>query len=221
MVNKKPFYDQEYRKHVGAVFMLIATFVALTLTTCGTPLGMLMIRSWNTTVVPGAEAEFHPCFTLWGKHNNCGKPDYSMRITDPPISTCYDIRVRFEAAEAFSVLAIFSLLAVLGACWYKICGSDTKMAVILLSVFSIGCTTVPWAVVTAFYYTPFCGLEFLTRKETSFGAGYVLLVVSFVVQVPSLALFMFLEPGTLKKKAAGASKAAVPDVCSSTGSFAH
>ncbi|KAG5472311.1 hypothetical protein LSCM1_03710 [Leishmania martiniquensis] len=221
MGSKKPFYYQEYRQHVGAVIMLIATFVAFILTTCGTPLGMLMIRSWNATPVPGEEAEVNPCYTLWGKHNNCAKPTYSMRITDPPISTCDDIRIRFEAAEAFSVLAIFSLIGVLGAAWYKICGSDIKLTVILLSAFSIGCTTVPWAVVTAFYYTSFCGLEFLTHKETSLGAGYVLLIISFVVQIISLILFVFLEPDTSKKKSEVAGKAASPDACSSAGSAAH
>ncbi|AIO00326.1 amastin-like surface protein-like protein [Leishmania panamensis] len=207
---KKSFYDQEYRKHSGAVMMLIASFVALVFATCGTPLGMLMIRSWEeNSSDSGSDLVINPCYTLWGVQNRCGRPYFARRITDPPIINCSDIHTRFEAAEAFSVLAIFSLFGVLGGSWYKICGSNIKTTVMMLSVFTIAFTTVPWATVTAFYYTPFCGQEFLTNKQTRFGAGYALLVASFAVQIVGLILFVIFEPNTLKMKLVNDEKDAV------------
>ncbi|KAK7200012.1 amastin-like surface protein-like protein [Novymonas esmeraldas] len=200
MARRKAFYEQEYSRHIGAVIMCIASFVAVALATCGTPLGMLMLRTWDETPEEGGNPEFRPCFTLWGKRNNCWNANYSDRVTDPLIAGCSDIRTRFEAAEAFSVIALFSLLFVFGASWSKICGSSIKTTVMVLSVFAIGATTVPWAIVTSFYYTPFCGLEFLTYKQTRFGAGYALLVASFAVQVLGLILFTFLEPEIVSTK---------------------
>lgn len=209
MGRKKSFYDQEYSKHIGAVIMCIASFVAVALATCGTPLGMLMIRNW-TPGQPAGGGDYisRPCYTLWGKRNNCWNANYSMRITDSNISQCGDIRTRFEAAEAFSIVALFALLFVFGASWYKICGSEIKSTVTVLSVFAIGATTVPWAIVTSFYYTPYCGLTFLTHYETTLGAGFALLVASFGVQVLALILFVALEPEKVAKQSSDDSKAA-------------
>ncbi|CBZ28771.1 amastin-like surface protein-like protein [Leishmania mexicana MHOM/GT/2001/U1103] len=219
MANKKSFYNQEYRQHVGAVILFIVSFLTTVFTVCGTPLGMLMIRSWGEDLSgSSAELELNPCFTLWGLHSDCSKPDYSLRITDEPIINCSDMHVRFEAAEAFSILAIFSLVGVFGASWYMICGSKIKKAVMLLAVFAIGSTTVPWAIVTAFYYTPFCGLDFLTNTHTRFGAGYALLVTSFVLQIIGLILFVIFEPDTSKKRSEENEKGAASEVWSSTPS---
>ncbi|KAG5498600.1 hypothetical protein JKF63_02886 [Porcisia hertigi] len=213
MGSRKAFYNQEYGKHVGAVIMFIASFVALLFTTVGTPLGMLMVRS-PASVASIAVVGSNACFTLWGLHGDCNQPDYPGRITSPTIFNCRPMHVRFEVAEAFSVLSIFTVLFVCGASWYKICGSHIKRAIILLSIFSIACVLVPWAIVTSFYYTSFCGLKFLTREEARLGPGYALLITSFVVQIVSLILFIFLEPETIATTSDEDDRAPISDASS-------
>ncbi|GET90693.1 amastin-like surface protein-like protein [Leishmania tarentolae] len=216
MAHRKSFYNQEYSKHIGAVILFIISFLAELFMVCGTPLGMLMVRSWGADLTNTSDLARNPCFTLWGLHPDCSKPDYSLRITDSPIFNCSVMHVRFEAAEAFSIVAIFSLLALWGACWYVICGSKIQKIVMLIAVFSIGSTIVPWALVTSFYYTQYCGLEFLTHKHTRFGAGYALVITSFALQVVGLILFAIFEPDTWKKRPANDEKSAMYEVSSNT-----
>nr|ACS87856.1 b-amastin [Angomonas deanei] len=201
MAKKKSFYQQDYASHIGATILCVTSFLAVTFLACGTPLGMLMLRSWETSYpeYPGVTFD-RPCYTLWGLRNNCWNANYTLRVDDPAIAQCGDIRSRFEAAEAFSVVALFSLLFVLGASWYKLCGSNIKTVVTLLAAFTLGSTTVPFAVVTSFYYTAFCNLDFLTRRNTRYGAGYALTVTSFSIQAVGLILFLFLEPEIVEKK---------------------
>ncbi|KPI90437.1 amastin-like surface protein-like protein [Leptomonas seymouri] len=201
MGKKKAFYQQDYGAHIGATILCVTSFMAVTFLTCGTPLGMLMLREWETYSPDHPGVYFYrPCYTLWGMRNNCWNANYTLRVDDPQIARCPDIRSRFEAAEAFSVIALFFLLFVLGASWYKLCGSNIKTIVTLLAVFTLGSTTVPFAVVTSFYYTSFCNLDFLTHRYTRYGAGYALTVTSFCLQVVGLILFIALEPRIVEPK---------------------
>lgn len=201
MAKKKSFYQQDYKSHIGAVILCVTSFLAVTFLACGTPLGMLMLRSWDESYpqYPGVLFD-RPCYTLWGMRNNCWNANYTMRVDDPQIAQCGDIRSRFEAAEAFSVTALFFLLFVLGSSWYKICGSHNKTITTLLAAFTLGSTTVPFAVVTSFYYTSFCDLTFLTHRFTRYGPGYALTVTSFALQAVGLILFIALEPEIVDTK---------------------
>ncbi|KPA83093.1 amastin-like surface protein-like protein [Leptomonas pyrrhocoris] len=201
MGKKKAFYQQEYAEHIGATILCVTSFLAVTFLSCGTPLGMLMLREWNISYpeYPGVYFE-RPCYTLWGMRNNCWNANYTLRVDDPKIAQCPDMRSRFEAAEAFSVIALFFLLFVLGASWYKLCGASIKTVVTLLAAFTLAATIVPFAVVTAFYHTSFCNLDFLTHKYTRFGAGYALTTTSFCIQTVGLILFIFLEPAVVEPK---------------------
>jgi hypothetical protein len=201
MGKKKSFYQQDYGSHIGACILCVTSFLSLTFLSCGTPLGQLMLRDWKSfnDEHPGVYYD-RPCYTLWGLRNNCWNANYTERVNDPKISKCPDIRSRFEAAEAFSVVGLFSLLIVFGSSWYKICGSNIKTIVTLLAAFTLGATTVPFAVVTSFYYTSFCNLDFLTRKYTRYGAGYALTATSFCIQAVGLLLFIVLEPEMAEPK---------------------
>lgn len=201
MAKKRAFYQQDYKSHIGAAILCVTSFLAVAFLSCGTPLGMLMLRSWDTTYpqYPGVSFD-RPCYTLWGMRNNCWNANYTMRVDDPQIAQCGDIRSRFEAAEAFSIVALFFLLFVLGSSWYKVCGSNNKTVTTLLAAFTLGSTTVPFAVVTSFYYTSFCNLTFLTRRFTRFGPGYALTIVSFGLQAIGLILFIALEPEKVEQK---------------------
>ena len=207
MAKKKSFYQQDYASHIGACIMCVASFLSVTFLSCGAPLGMLMLRSWSTSDPdhPGVYYD-RPCYTLWGMRNNCWNANYTVRIDDPVIKSCPAMRRRFEAAEAFIVVALFLLLFVFGASWLKICGSNIKTIVTLLAVFTLGCTIVPFAVVTSFYYTSYCNKSFLTHRNTRYGAGYALTVTSFCIQCVGLILFLALEPEVVEQKRASASK---------------
>lgn len=198
---KTAFYQQDYAEHIGATILCITSFLSVALLACGTPLGMLMLRSWEEFDVahPGVRFD-RPCYTLWGLRNNCWNANYTLRVDDEQIAQCPDMRSRFEAAEAFSVVGLFFLLFTFGASWYKICGSNIKTIVTLLAAFTLGSTTVPFAVVTSFYYTAFCNLDFLTHRFTRFGAGYALTVASFGLQAIGLILFIGLEREIVDKK---------------------
>lgn len=225
MAKKKAFYQQDYASHIGATILCVTSFLAVTFLSCGTPLGQLMLREYNETydAYPGVIFQ-RPCYTLWGLRNNCWNANYTLRVDDPVIAQCPDMRSRFEAAEAFSVVALFFLLFVFGASWYKICGSNIKTIVTLLAAFTLGATTVPFAVVTAFYYTSFCNLTFLTHRFTRYGAGYALTVTSFSIQAVGLILFIFLEKEIVEKQRntlEDAKEKTVTDAASDAASDAH
>ncbi|EPY43210.1 amastin-like surface protein-like protein [Angomonas deanei] len=126
--------------------------------------------------------------------------------------TCHDRRRRFEAGEAFIVVALFSLLIQLFFTATQLIGdSYVKFLVIGISVFSIGTTTVPWAVTVSFYFTTYCGETTFTKESFKYGTGFILMVVSFAVQCLSLILFTALEPtkeGCEKRKVVMAERAA-------------
>lgn len=180
MAKSKAFYKKDYGSHVGATILLITSFLGLVFMTCGVPLGVLMLRT-NT----------RSCNTLWGYRPNCWDAAYEWRVEE---DTCADRRARWETAEAFSVVALFSLLFNIGAAWAMISGSDCKTIATLIAVFSIGTTTVPWAVVTSLYYTHYCGEWTYTHHHRKLGTGYILMVVSFAIQCVGFILFLFIEP---------------------------
>lgn len=176
----RKFYERDYAKHIGATILLFFEFCALAFMSCGIPLGVLRKRG-----------DSKECHTLWGIRPNCWKAEYVWRIES---ETCADRLHRWQAAEAFSIVAVFAILFVLGGAYYQLSGSNVKVFTILMSIFTIASTTVPWAVVTAFYFTDFCGEKTLTKEGQKYGSGYILMVVSFACQATGLLAFIFLEP---------------------------
>lgn len=185
MAKRKSFYQQEYQRHIGATVLLITSFMAAAFMICGTPLGVLMTRDRTN--------DERSCYTLWGFKRNCWNADYHKRVEE---DTCKERRLRFEAAEAFSIIAIFAIFGVFGAAWYKICGSEIKLLTTVMGFFALGSTTVPWAVVTALYYSFYCGENTFTREKMRYGDGYILILTSFCIQCVGLLVFMFVEPET-------------------------
>ncbi|EPY33434.1 amastin-like surface protein-like protein [Strigomonas culicis] len=171
MAKHKSMFDKNYRQHIGATVAILTTFLAFVFLTTGAPLGQLVSRA------EGSKG----CYTLWGLRDDCSSPAYSWRIAE---ETCHDKRRRLEAAEAFIIMGIFGLLVQFLFVYYQLCDEQSyKMILVLLSLFSVGCTTVPWAVVTAFYYTPFCGEKNFMAANVRFSTGYILILVSFALQV--------------------------------------
>lgn len=187
MAKHKKFYQQDYLGHIGATVFLITSFLGLVFMTVGTPLGVLMSRE-----------EPRSCHTLWGLRPNCWNAAYSWRVDQ---EQCHDRRQRWETAQAFSIIAIFNLLINCGFAWYQIGDNNIKMLTFALGFTAIATTTVPWAIVTSFYYTHFCGEYTFTQRERTFGAGYILMVTSFAIQGVGLIVFLFAEPQHVDKRA--------------------
>lgn len=192
MAKKRAFYDMDYRQHIGGTIFLFLTFACLTLSTCATPSGQLMVPN-----DPTDPTNKKMCYTLWGIRPNCWNAAYSWRIDE---ETCPHKLFRFQTAEAFSIIALFSLFFQLFGAYYLVDGSNLKMEMLALSLFSAVTTIVPWAIVTSFYYTNYCGDWTLTHVNTKFGAGYILLVTSSVAQLIGFVVLMFLEPDFVPKK---------------------
>lgn len=197
MAKSKAFYQKDYGSHVGATILFVTSFLALVFLTCGVPLGVLMLRS-NT----------RSCYTMWGFRPNCWAAAYEWRVEE---DTCFDRRTRWEAAEAFSVIALFSLLFNMGTAWMMLSGSDIKTITTLTAIFSVGTTTVPWAVVTSIYYTHYCGEWTFTHRSCKLGTGYILMVLSFALQCVGFILFLFLEPESPTSAASKAEKKRLKD----------
>lgn len=192
MAKAKYIWEKDYMSHIGGTIMLFLTFAALGLSVPGTPLGQLMVKR-----DPSDYSNTKMCYTLWGIRPNCWSAHYSWRVEE---ETCMHRLYRWQAAEAFSIVALFSLFFQLFAAYYVLENYNLKLTVILMSCFSIATSVVPWAVITSFYCTNFCGQWHLTHVNTNLGDGYKLLVSSTAVQVVSLILFVFLEPEYKKKR---------------------
>eukprot|EP00796_Vickermania_ingenoplastis_P005841 gene5841-4165_t len=193
MAKKRSFYDLDYLNHIGGSIFLFFTFAALTLSTCATPSGQLMVPH-----DPSNPKNSKMCYTLWGIRPNCWNAAYSWRIDEDP---CPHRLYRWQSAEAFSIVALFSLFFQLFGAYFLVAGSNIKKEMVALSLFSAATTVVPWAVIASFYYTNYCGEWTLTHRNTTLGAGFKLLVTSFVVQMAGFFAVLFLEPEFTPKAA--------------------
>lgn len=196
MGKQKAFYDKDYRSHFGATIFFVCTFICFALCTIGTPMGMLMIHSAYPADATDPAGK-NPCYTLWGAQSECLATTYSWRIIQ---EKCTAKLRRWEFAEAFSIIAIFSLFFQFFGLWLQIDGNQYKIPLLILSGISIVSTIIPFAIVSSFYNTEFCGDNTLTSKNTSLGNGYALLLSSFCLQVVGTIVFVLLEPGRVIKK---------------------
>lgn len=195
MAKKRSFYDLDYADHIGGSVYFILNFIAFVLVTVGTPLGQLMIKKPDGATWPD---EFHnPCYTLWGIHNDCHKPDYYWRVE---YDQCPARRFRLESAEAFSIIAIFFTFFQIFAAYMLTAGSEIKTTVLCMTLFTAACTVVPFAVVAALYNTNYCGDWTMTHRNNTYGAGFYVLIASFAVQMIGFFVVLFLEPEPKPKK---------------------
>lgn len=199
MAKKKAFYVKDYKTHFGATILFLVTFICFAFCVIGEPMGVLMIHSDYPTTATDPEGK-NPCYTLWGAQSECLGTTYSWRIDK---EDCDAILYRFEFAEAFSILAIFALFFQIFFAWGLIGGATYKTPVLVLSVFAILFTLVPWAIVTSLYTQSFCGKDSLTSEHTTLGAGYALFIVSFGLQILGTIAYALLEPGRFSRVSLG------------------
>lgn len=177
---KGPSLFEQMRQHIGATILFVTTFLGLVFMSVGVPLGVLRSRY-----------EKSACYTMWGWKENCWNAAYSWRIHD---EDCPDILHRFEVAEAFSVIALFSFLMVFLLAYLQIIGLKVKYLTAFSAFFTLCTTTVPWAVVLALYYSPYCGKYSYTRVHNKKAAGLALMITSFSIQGFGLLLYLIFEP---------------------------
>lgn len=183
MAKHHRFWQKDYAHHVGATVQLITCFLAWVFLIIGTPLSVFNIRDKN---------EYGPnaCYTLWGRHNDCKSPDYDWRVD---FEQCDAVRIRFQCAEAFSILPIFSLMLQWLFSFYQLGGANYKIFIMLIALLSLGSTTVPWAIVSALYHQNFCGVDTFTHVRNTYGAGFALILTSWCVQCIGFVMFIFFE----------------------------
>ncbi|RNF18152.1 amastin [Trypanosoma conorhini] len=177
MAKKKNFFVRDYNKHIGATVLLVACMLSFMFMVIGTPLGVLKPKEATNV-----------CYTLWGTRK-CDSPNYDWRVN---FDNCTVRRVRFHFAEAFSIIAMFFNVLTGIACWYCISGSNAKWWTVLVAVISIASSLVTWSVVSALYYSSFCGSDTYTHKHTKYGPGFALIVTAFALDCCGLVCFLVL-----------------------------
>lgn len=189
MARHQRFWQKDYFAHVGATIFFVCSFIGLVFVTVGTPLGMFMRKT------PFMNDK--GCFTLWGYHPNCNNAAYGWRVD---FDDCVPRRTRLQCGEAFSCLAIFSILLQMYLAYEQLGGHLYGTAIIGVAVLSIASTTVGWAVVAALYHNAYCGSNLFTHVENSYGPGFSLLIVSWAVQIIGLVAFIVAEPSKWVKQ---------------------
>ncbi|KAG5473077.1 hypothetical protein CUR178_02995 [Leishmania enriettii] len=144
------------------------------------------------------------CVTVWGLKNDCNRNDYDYRPTSIECALPKDL---FQASEAFYIVAVLvSLLSCLmGGLHFM--GIKAKLLLILLAVLEVVLALIPWACMTAVWYSDYCNGSTVTinattgksdgvpygsvlRSSFKISAGYGMTVAAWCIQVIGLVLLI-------------------------------
>ncbi|CAJ1013910.1 Amastin surface glycoprotein, putative [Leishmania lindenbergi] len=170
---------------IGLLIYVVVQFVAFLFVLVATPIDMFRIRP-RFTFAP------NQCLTLWGIKNNCSTTVYDIR-SDSRWATCTPRRDRFRVAQAFAVISIFVYGAafVLGVIMLFCC---RWFRWVCLALNSVGAVTVciVWACMAVSYNRDEgTGCQEL-RIVYSYGAGFVLLLLAWVLDILNIPVLLFL-----------------------------
>ncbi|CAJ1022830.1 Amastin surface glycoprotein, putative [Leishmania lindenbergi] len=170
---------------VGIVVYAVVQFIAFLLVLVATPIDMFRIRSSIATASP------HQCLTLWGLKENCGTTVYNMSSDDLWL-LCPPRHNRFRAAQALAVITIlvYGAAFVLGV-MMLFCCSFFRWVCVALNIVGAGTLCFVWAAMVV-TYNKSEGPRCLVMEDVyTYGAGFVLLVLTWVLDVLNIAVLLF------------------------------
>ncbi|KAK7200009.1 surface protein amastin [Novymonas esmeraldas] len=154
----------------------------------------------------GTGASKLTCVTVWGVKNDCNTNDYDHR---PAGMACGRAKQLFQASEAFYIISV--IVALLATIMSSVFFMGIRMRVMLYVVAAaeVVFALIPWACMTAIWYSNYCGGSGVTIDPTigkadgvPFGkvlrdsfvtsAGYGLTVAAWCIQVITLVLLFVL-----------------------------
>jgi hypothetical protein len=121
------------------------------------------------------------CITLWGRKEDCNSNNYVCKTND--CGTCSEFTQRMNAAAAFAIISIASLLLTLGMTLLGLTKRLPSMKLIS-AVFGLGTASfliIVFALEGSLYNQLLCGVSIRNTAVYQYGAGFGLTVTAFCV----------------------------------------
>lgn len=184
-------------KCLGKVIYAIVQLVAFVFILAGTPIDQFRpkkdkVEDWTNN---------SPCLTLWGRKEKCLSTKFDQRPADAwPL--CKARVNRFKAAEALAIVSIgiFGVACLLGFI-HLCCCECIRWVCLVLNIVGIATACVIWACMVESYLRrigsdpgvmcgPIKNSVELGSTGTNFGAGFVLIVVGWCLNIINIIFLM-------------------------------
>lgn len=170
---------------VRLVLFAALTFVSLIFTIVSLPTSQLDVKN-------------NGCYTYWGYKDNCDDNSY---YTPMSLLACTATRWRLQAASAFAVMSLFTLLIAVGISETMIfCNSILhrsqhiqrimQVALIVGSVVIIIFQLIAWCLVAAVNVERDCDNDSSARRNITYGVGFGFSVTSWCLVICATCIFL-------------------------------
>lgn len=136
------------------------------------------------------------CWTVWGLKYNCGSTTYNLKWSSA--FGCGQRRNNMNGAAAFALASIvISLIALIYGVMMILGSCQSRVVPLVLSLLAMATLLVSWACVAGVYNNNMCNCNgcFYSGKfkyYAKYGAGFTLLILSWVLQVINCVLAVVL-----------------------------
>ncbi|CAJ1992524.1 amastin-like surface protein [Leishmania donovani] len=169
--------------NITGIVYVVVQFVAFLLVLAGTPLEMF--RSVEK------DAFFNNiCISLWGFKTNCSAIPYDYTV-DKLFSHCPQTLDQFHAAQAFAIISILVYLAAfIAGLTLLFCCSFLRLVCLALNIVGSVTLCVVWALMVLSFYKEESPLCPSLGYGGTFASGFVLLIVSWVLDTINIILLL-------------------------------
>ncbi|CBZ40984.1 uncharacterized protein [Leishmania mexicana MHOM/GT/2001/U1103] len=163
---------------------VILQFIAFFFVLVATPIEMFVERNHHLRRRPP------DCITLWGVKRGCRSLLYEGYI-DQEFRDCPVVIHRFRAAQAFAIISIFVYGAafILGSILLYGC-SFLRWVCLALNIVGIATLCVVWAAMAVTYNTQEVRSCPALKNETTYGAGFVLFVIAWILDIINTVILL-------------------------------
>lgn len=161
--------------------IVVLQFIGLFFMAIGSPYDVLSLND-DTSYLEGTNL----CYSVWGT-KKCGGSHPTTWHDAVYYKRCGVFEACMKAAAAFTIVSIFAFVIGIAANMLIACKCLTnKTPAVLINIFGIVATSVPWAVVAGLYNNSQCNRRF--KDLGKYQPGFAFFIVSWGMEVISFIL---------------------------------